>query len=341
MEVVVKSFNRAYLLDHVLRSVRQGDEDEEHSVIVADDGTPDIYLEEICRRHNNIRIFRSGREIDPENPANVPFSSQVHRAIRNWKAAVAAVQGESFLLLEDDTWFCSPVDLDGLGEVARSLGVVYLSLTEGNEHFESLPVVSRDRYGNGIAIGRPSFLDNSSKLFRFLQISQLGAPGLRFSVWRLARRTPLHPSTQWLRNYQAYGVTSAVFDKGWWLHLWESHQDEIQEGVQMERALRALWRQKSSSVGSMTRPVIRTTIRSSSQEVHQHGRPYFRVSLMNKCLNDAWLNEGWNVDLRSGELDIQDVLLQFSRANMPKSLGPEWVTWFNHVARDRALLGFA
>ena len=192
-------------------------------------------------------------------------------------------------------------------------------------------------------VGRPRFLATAAARpwFRYLQFSQFSGRGPRFVLWRLARRLGLHPRVQWVKNYQAYAIAGAVFERSWWLRLWSPEQDRLNEGVQLAAAIRSLIEDPLLTVGYVEPAVARTSIKTSAMEDAQQGRPDFAVSVMNQALNEAWLRGGWTVGGPSAvDLDVDSVVGVFASAGLPQAFAEQWIGWWSAVEANYDRVGF-
>lgn len=342
MDIVIKSSNRIYMLDHALRSVYKFAGQTVDRVIISDDGTPDRYLNEIALRYPNLILVKSGRVIDESVHGGAGQSVNLARAIKCWREAVEQVRTDYFLLLEEDFWLTAPADLAVIADIMKREKTVFLSAMPGNIHFEELPDVDYTQCDTTFRIGRPTFLNQSLANigFQYIQLSQFSQYKMRFLAWRLARRLWLHPKNQWIKNYQVYGVAGAIFERRWWLDLWDDDQAEIDEGLQIDRALKSLLANPELTVGYIDSQMLKTTVRSSSTESTLEGRPRFAVSMMNKTLNEAWLYDCWMVGDHDSDLAVTEISQVFASSGLEESFSEEWISWWRSIELDRKRLGF-
>ena len=119
MDIVIKSFNRPYYLDKCLQSIVQFVANyNTHSVIVLDDGTPQVYLDKLVEKYPFIILKKSPFYKEKSAYCNSVLNNPNTDFIPNipaefWRTEIAKCSNY-FLLLEEDMWFTTALDLEAL-----------------------------------------------------------------------------------------------------------------------------------------------------------------------------------------------------------------------------------
>jgi glycosyltransferase involved in cell wall biosynthesis len=310
VSVLVKSFNRPFYLDRCLRSIFDkisGD----FTVTVLDDGTPPRYLEEIQRRHPQVRFERS--ELYDAKVAQIEahVAGEGAFTLRNiptklWRASVQAAT-PIFCLLEDDIWLTGAVDLSELADYMQSRQIVMTKFYWGGNITTFEARMSVRSHGvqeyelvlpDGPEWWLRTLLLNKFKLHSILHRLGLAKDGIYFQ----------------LPFYSLYSVASAAFDKSYWLNLWPAGQQKANEVHQLARALR--WtRQKPTRFAKSEQELTQTSFTSSATNTYEGVE--FDVIVANYYLNEAWLK---------GEFDVMQ--------NYPHDLDPEYLRPVLEAAAD-------
>lgn len=201
--------------------------------------------------------------------------------IDSWVEQVRACS-DVFLLIEDDIWLTGPLSLPAFAEQMRAHNLAMVKLSWlGNERLNSGRRVALPAAG-GTALEEvvPAIPWASQAVFlnRFRVCSVLYRAGpLRFMRPDLEYQLPL---------YTLYTVASAFFDKTYWLHLWPTGQQHVDESGQLLRAA-AWWRRTGSRFAKTRQEQTRTSfITSATNAFAGIGLDPF---VLNHVLNQAWL----------------------------------------------------
>lgn len=320
MDILVKSFNRAYYLERCLRSIYQfvsGD----YTVHILDDGTPPEYLARMQELFPAVRVQRSPRY--PDKVAAIrrhlaggqPFD-EFTIPIAFWVEQVRQCS-DIFLLLEDDIWVTAPISLADFQRqmVANHLATIKLSWL-GNQR---LVTGTKQPLDEEIEEVVPVIPLATATVFlnRYRVRSVLFRLGLlRFFKTDFEYQLPL---------YVLYSVASAFFDKAYWLSLWDDAQTKIDEAQQLRKA--ADWFARHRPRYAKTRREVTKTSFTTSA-TNMFAGIDLDVFRFNHHLNEAW---------RLGQLDAMhdfprdfsaDYLRPFLEAAAdPHTTYAEWLRW--------------
>lgn len=335
MDIFVKSFNRPYYLDRCLKSIYKyvtGD----FTIKILDDGTPPSYLARIQAQHPNVLIAHSPRyqakvkaiqrHLASEvtfNERAIPFDFWVEQ-VRNGS--------ELFLLIEDDIWLTSPIDLLAFAQQmnAHHIDMVKISWL-GNDKIISGPRIPLPSSNAPLEEVKPAVPLLSQMVFlnRFRMRSILYRTGLlRFFNTGIKHQLPV---------YTLYAVASAFFRKSYWLNLFPAGQHTADEPAQLIRAWQ-WWQRTGCCFAKSQQELTRTSfITSATNSFEGIALDPF---VLNYILNEAWLK---------GELDTmqnfpQDFTAEYIQrpltvADDSRATYGEWLKWTDRFKNQYRNMG--
>ncbi len=126
--------------------------------------------------------------------------------------------------------------------------------------------------------------------------------------------------------YDLYGVAACIFNKKYWLHLWENDSGGIDEPAQLLKAV-GWFRTNNSKYAKSSSQKADTSFISSVSN-----RPYKNISFdmfcFNHYLNEAWLND--QLDAMSGfpgDFINESIKTILDQAADPRCTYELWVQW--------------
>ncbi|UOQ97079.1 hypothetical protein MUN81_17785 [Hymenobacter sp. 5317J-9] len=280
MDIVVKSFNRAFYLDRCLRSIYQyvrGD----FQIRILDDGTPPEYLARIKERYPEVLIIRS-----PHYEAKVkalaahvagtrPFDQKII-PIGFWMDGIADAT-ERFLLLEDDIWLTKELDMVAIDEVmvTHQLELVKLFWYSNPRLNSGRPVP----LGAGVEEIIPKIPLATRTIF-------LNDFKVRSVLYRLGFFKFYNDFELWLPLYTFQTMASAFFRRDYWLALWTRDQTKLNEANPLRAAVK-YHRTRGSRVGKTVEEYTRDSHTSSATNTY----PDINLDplVLSYILNEAWL----------------------------------------------------
>ncbi|GAB3832141.1 glycosyltransferase family 2 protein [Hymenobacter jeollabukensis] len=333
VSILVKSFNRPYYLDRCLRSIYDHVTGS-YTITVLDDGTPGRYLDEIQRRYPEVRIVRSElydakvAQLDAHAAGGAPFSLRIIPT-KLWIEGVEQATPK-FCLLEDDIWMTRPVNLSQMADYMQERQVVMTKFYwGGNINTFEARMGGRGPQVQEYELALPAgpewwlrmLLLNKFKSHSILHRLGLAKEGIYFQ----------------LPFYSMYSVASAVFDKAYWLHLWQAGQKQADEVHQLSRALH--WTKSQPTRFAKTeQEVTQTSFTSSATNMFKGVE--FDVVAANYHLNEAWL-QGRLDAMHDYPLDFSTEYLKpiFDQANDPRCTYPNWLRWIERFKGVYASMG--
>jgi hypothetical protein len=317
MDVYIKSFGRTYYLDRCIQSIRQF-LDGPVNVVVLDDGTDPLYLNQIKTLHPDVIIKRSSLAEAKSNAVRLHLSHDKPFDIFTipfefWRNEISA-GSEYFLLLEEDAWLTSRADIITLENSMRQNQIVIAKLFWGN----SVKMISgaKQNINADLEIISPELpLDSPILLKPFLMnVFKIRSVFLKMRVLK-----PDHL----LSYYTLYTVSSAIFRKDFWLHCLQDAREKINEPHQLYRALE--WHKSRPQVNfgktineKMTTSYITSTL-NTYREIS------FDMIRFNSIMNELWMKRKMDV-MQNFPLDFTPVYLK-ELANLPLTGPTGWRSW--------------
>jgi glycosyltransferase involved in cell wall biosynthesis len=333
MDILIKSFNRPYYLDRCLRSIYQCVKGT-FTIKVLDDGTPPVYLERILELYPEIQILRSPQytvkadAIEAHIHQGKPYS-QTKIPTKFWIEAVES-STDFFLLLEDDIWLTSVVDID---EVQRTM-----------QH-EKMALVRLSWQGNKtlVAGGKRVLSEQIEEIQPAISNWRKFVFQNRFKVRSIGYRLGLFQNIMpyQLPMYVLYAVASSFFSKDYWLYLWQGAGERVLEEHQLQKALQ--WNSMPqghaySRYGKLRQESADTSYLTTTN----NGFVEIKCDMMqiNYLLNEAWLRS--ELDAMQGfPADFAVTYLRqfFEHVNNGARLYEDWLTWITRFKHDYRRLG--
>jgi len=269
MDIVIKSYNRAYLLDRVLRSVYRHVLNGLGQVIILDDGTPEQMLGRIVEKYPDVIIKYS-----PNYRAKLA-GKRFGAPVQFWREEIKNVS-ENFLLLEDDMWLVEDIDLDIVDSLMKE---------------KHMPIFKLWWAGNTkMILGDFNAIDKDKGIIENTRLplaSELLVKN-RFYLHSLMILLRLMPKDYFVEMYTFYGVASQVFKRDFYLYVWPPEQNTIEEMIQLGLASQYFRENKDYRPGRVIDEYVATSYTSSSTGSKE--KLGFDMNQLNAILNEAWFN---------------------------------------------------
>ncbi len=322
MDVLVKSFFRPYYLARCLHSLEQFMKGS-YRVHVLDDGTPERYLEKIRAMFPDVSITRSGRHahksaaIERHVTRGEAFGAHA-LPVDMWTRAVQACSTH-FLMLEEDSWLVGEMEADALLRYADDQRVACLKLGWNNN-----PRVggrTENKAGSLFQLITERPMVTHPTVARMMLTNRW----VRAATARLGG--PLERAR--LSFYPLYSVSSAIFDRLYWLYVWHNAPDHVNENAQLLRALAWLRAHPESQYARLSQERVHTSFITTS-----YGR--LRLYPFDMLRLNHWLNEAWlagRLDARAGlpgDFDVAALKEIVAAAGDPRCRVEDWEAWMAH-----------
>ena len=322
MDIVIKSFNRPYYLDRCLRSIRQHVVGK-YNLVVLDDGTSQLYLDRIQEIFPAVQILKS-EDYEEKSQAIEAHIKRVKNynntsiPVRLWRDSIARCS-DVFLLLEEDTWFTQTVYLEQMISLIKE---------------ENLLIVKLCWHGNGQIIKgkKIKISDHVEEIIPSLPVASAYIMKPFFNnvlkIRSVLFKTGIVSMKDIAPYYALYTVTSAFFQKNYWLSLWEDAASRVNEMHQILKALQWKSQFKQSRYGKTYHELIDSSFITSC--INYYKIVDFDMIRLNHHLNQAWLNGNLNV-MNNFPKDFSIPYLRqlLTAANEPDCTPNDWEKWIN------------
>jgi len=335
MDILIKSFNRPYYLDRCLYSIENQVKRTSGKIIILDDGTPQIYLDKIASKYPNVIIYKSEfYESKQQFTTKGLRPDQYIIPIDFWLEA-AKKASDNFILIEDDTWFVEDIDLDE----------VNLEITQNNIVFAKLYWIGNPKINqNKAAMVKKNFVLIKPKLFTII-------PALyyfifykfdRFKIRKTLRFLKIHTEERHLAYYAIYAVAGMIFNKNYYVKLWNNHTNQIDEGLQLYNAIKIFKKQKDKNkFAHYHKEILKTGFMSSATNQNKERfNGNVDMFVFNKVLNEAWMNNEFNA-ITSLPNDIdKEAIVSVLNNDSSHSIAPkDWIAWVDSFKKQYLAIG--
>jgi glycosyltransferase involved in cell wall biosynthesis len=327
MDIVIKSFNRPYYLERCIRSVEQNVSGS-YNIVVLDDGTPERYLQKIHELFPKIKILKSNlHALKSQGIADHLAGRQDYnfKTIPSgfWINSIARAS-DIFLLMEEDAWFTGPVSVDEISQLMSSRNIVTLKLFWcGNA---DIVKGQKIKINSEVEEVIPKLPINNAKVFSLLMSD-------KFRLRTLMRRSGLLTKKFILPYYGLYTVSSAFFQKDYWLALWNNSGDYVNEERQIANAMRWKANHRETRYAKTLNEKVRTTYIVSSIS-HLHSAKFDFITF-NHFMNEAWLDGALNATENLPGDFGETYLEKFLPANTSYNINvAKWKMWIHEFQKQ-------
>lgn len=323
IQILIKSFNRAYYLDRCLQSIQKfvkGD----YEIIVLDDGTPEKYLNKIRKKYPEVEIqlssqysrkikaiqenLETGKEINGfQIPTNLWYN-----AVKN--------ASDYVLVTEDDVWFTEEIDLDKLAESMKRYGMVLIKLGWISQR----KIKSKMSFLENRIISIQPKIFTAPKWFMKNFVFKK-----RFKVYSLMYRFGLVDNNTMDEFWVLNALLMGLYKKEYWLELWRSLDNRVDEQEQLLNAIQWFRKNKADNLyGKLDYKMMNTTFQSSAtNSYHRYGNE-FDVNRFNFIMNEAWYNEKLDsMNNFPSDISQQKYIEILEYANQSKATSNLWLEW--------------
>lgn len=319
MDILIKSFNRPYYLDRCIQSIYANVQDVTLSIKVLDDGTPSRYLQKIQLKYPKVIIIKS--VFYDEKSKSIDENQEIRSLkipIDLWINA-AKNASDYFLLLEDDIWFTKTINLEDTQAILQEENINLLKLIWLNNpkliHGATLKI--RDN----VTIYQPNFFTSKPLLHRLI----FGTT--RYYLKEVMSFCGLYSQDKALHYYSIYGVAGAVFKKDYFINLWNKHENQVDENLQLKNAVKYLCQNPNIQFARTIKEVVATGFLSSATNKDFEAGD-FDIFVFNKIINEAWLIDKFDVTNDfSQDLDISKIEFILSQENNSRATIKDWKKW--------------
>jgi glycosyltransferase involved in cell wall biosynthesis len=328
IDIYIKSFNRAYYLERCIRSIYQFVAGS-FRIIILDDGTPDVYLKRIEELFPDVEVVKSDYYSEKSHALQQHIEQRATYNLNTipsefWFREISKASS-IFLLLEEDAWITHSIQIDELTNSMIRGNLCILKIGwNGSQHLVSGHKEAISPIAERIVPKLP--LDRNFILTAILT----NKFKFRSLLYKLKIITPAVITPY----YTLYTVTSALFEKNYWLYLWETSGNLVNEGDQLLQALK--WKEHyASNYGKTIQEVVKTSFVTSS--TNRFSAVDFDMITLNHHLNEAWLSGAlsWSENFpRDFDITYLTQFIQFEDADMYVDQWKSWISMFKKIYRE-------
>jgi len=317
MDVYIKSFNRAYLLNRTIASIYHYLNGFDGRIIVLDDGTPQKYLDRIVELFPDIQIIKS--PYYEQKSIDVSLNKVPKKVIPAdfWRDEVLK-GSEYFILLEDDMWFTQPINYKDFTKEVYDLEMDMIKfLWLKNNRLISDNVVQKTEYFN---IVQPRVLTKNPFLFDAIFRTN------KFKLGSLVTKLFNH-KLELLKYYHLYMVAGGVFSKRYYQTCWKSNQNNVDELKQISQLLQS---KINSNIGNSNTEILRTTLKTTATLISKENLgTTVDIFKINEVLNEEWLvGNTYKIDDFNSDISTDWIKNCILKIINNKSLYSAWDKWY-------------
>jgi hypothetical protein len=342
LNIVIKSFNRPYLLEYTILSVQKyvlG----KFKIIIVDDGTPEIYLDAIIKKYPFVEITKSKYYSEKSNrilnytPPNKPIFSKILLPHSDWTEAVN--KSNYTLVLEDDQFFINTFDSEKFLEVCNTYNIKLFNLNLGNADLNTLNIIPSIQL-NDIVIYSGENILPSCKKFVTKTDMKISSRIKRKLYNVLNNKYYDIEYKEIITLYSLFIVSGVIYNKKYWNDCHIDNKDELNEYKQLFYASKDNIKNKGlGQYAILKKSVVKTNLDNTTLSYNRDTKldtTYFNI-IMNKLWfsgNKEYFNtERW-------ELNREFVFNFLKEINSEFCAPDEWIKYMNNFYATYKDLGF-
>jgi len=334
--IIIKSFNRPYYLDRCLNSIYKN-VNCKFEIKVLDDGTPEKYLEKIFDKYKDIKIIKSTQYNDKISAIeqNLLEKKKIDGFVIPtdlWYKEVES-SNEYVLVIEDDVWFRSEIDLIILINQMKIFSIPLLKLgwlgNYSDDNFCDIKELS-----NELNAVTPKNIFTSNKFIMDLFMYN------KYKFYSILYRLGYVNSKTKRKYWALNSILMGLYRKDYWLAIWQDAKGKVDEKQQLRNAAAWYNSNKKAIFAKTKQEFLKTTFKSSAtSSYHEYGN-YFDVNRMNYILNEAWLNGNFD-SMENYPNDFSDNYIKsfLDKENHPDAQYNEWFKWAEKFRQQYRNLG--
>ncbi|WP_313581036.1 glycosyltransferase family 2 protein [Chishuiella sp.] len=337
MNIIIKSFNRAFYLDRCLKSIENNVKGN-YDIIILDDGTPSKFIEKLKIKYPNV-CFNLSSQVKEKQLAiesNLKNGTKIDGfkiPTDLWKITVEK-SDDYVLVIEDDVWFTKEINLNNIINqmILYKIPLVKLgwlgnlndeiNFCEVKDLSVDLKSVIPKKIFTSNKFIMNLFMYNKYKFFTIL--------------YKLGIVDNYTKNKYWTLN----SILMGLYHKDYWLSIWKDAKGLVDEKQQLRNA--AVWYHNNKKVifARTKEEVLKTTFQSSATGSYHKGQEEFDVNRMNHILNEAWYNDEFDSIENYPKDFSNDYIKKFlDKENHPDAQYQEWFNWAEKFRQQYRTLG--
>lgn len=325
MDIIIKSFNRPYYLDRCLFSIQNYVKNFDGKITVLDDGTPQIYLDKIVEKYPNIVLKKSEFYNQKQEFTINGFRPETYKIPIDLWINAAKEASDNFILIEDDTWFVETIDLKNIENEINENNVVITKLFWlGNPKLNQNKI---EEIKDKIVLLKPKLYTIIPALYYFIFYKFD-----KFKIRKTLRFLNIYTEEKRLAYYTIYAVAGMIFNKDYFVKLWENHSNNVDEGLQHFNAVKQLFKNKKKiNFARYKNEILRTGFISSATNEHKENfTGNIDMFLFNKIINEAWFADNLDVTISlPNDFDENTIVNLLDNDSEKRINATKWISWKN------------
>ena len=321
MDIIIKSFNRPYYLDRCIQSIYLNCIGYDFKIMVLDDGTPKKYLDKLQDKYPDIVILKSEFYSHKSEFCEQGKKPDVMEIPLDFWIDSVKNASEYFVLLEDDIWINQKVDFDKMIQNAIEENVSFIKLFWiGN------PLLKQSKS----EIVKSQFTIVIPKLYTIYPFiyNIVFFRFHRFGIRKMLKKLKIHTHKRALSYYTIYSVAGNVFKKDYFLSVWENHNNQIQEEMQLFNAVKYYLNTKIKYANSNSEIVTQGILSAATNQFKEFDGVHSDMFAFNKIVNEAWFENRFDtMDTYPKELNMSVIEAILEKENNPAVTAVNWEKW--------------
>lgn len=322
MDIIIKSYNRAYYLDRCLFSIQKYVKNNDGKIIVLDDGTPDVYLRKISDKYPYVIIKKSDFYEEKIQNTSIGKKPESYKIPIDFWVREAKNASDNFLLIEDDTWFVHEIDLFAVNkEISENKVMMTKLYWMGND------IINQNKQTTtlkSIILLKPKLYTIYPPLYYaiFYKFD-------RFKIRKILKLLKINTLEKHLAYYCIYAVAGMIFNRDYFTSVWKNHKSSINEGLQLYNAVKFYYKNRSDIRFAKNKQEVLKTgfISAATNQQKEYFEGNIDMFQFNLVLNEEWLVENFDV-MSSLPKDISAV--EVIKVLKNTKINPEdWIKWSN------------
>jgi len=327
MDIIIKSFNRPFLLDKCLASIQFFAHNFEGDIIVMDDGTPKKYLDLIQLKYPSIKIVKSEFYIQKSEAIANNLEPEKNIPSLFWNEIISK-SSEYFILLEDDMWLCEKIDIRKLeSDMKTNLLMLVKFLWLNNSKLISSNIIKDTGV---LCITNPKLLTKNAFLFDTIYRKKTG------KIDVILNRLGLKTEKKLLEYYQIYSVAGAAYSKAYYLKAWETTNNKVDEYAQIQQIIQIPNLKVAHTKSEVVKASYKTTASKQNKESFSSS---FDVFSLNKILNEAWFNQDFEPFDFTKDITNAYIKNLILKNQLPEKIFDLWLNWYSVFKENYANIG--
>jgi len=335
MDILIKSYNRPYYLDRCLYSIQKHVCNNDGKIIILDDGTPQKYLDKIQEKFPLVIIKKSEFYQEKIKYTSIGKQPEKYKIPIDFWLNAAKNASDNFILIEDDTWFTDKVNLINIEEEMVENNVMMTKL-----YWVGNNVINQNKEETNlkdIVLLKPKLSITIPFLYNFVFYKFD-----KFKIRKTLRLFKIHTDEKHLAYYTIYAVAGMIFNKNYFISLWDNHENKIDEGLQLYNAVKKLKKTKGKlKFARYKKEVLRTGFVSSATNQHKENfEGNIDMFQFNKLLNEAWYSAEFEViNSLPNEIEENEVVKVIQSSGKENMTPKNWILWKNAFKQRYVSIG--